>query len=149
MCGSCPFIVFSTLPVLPFIVIFQKQHLMLWYGLHSEFIIETSLEKALLCLQSCSVTTGACRPGSLPRAAWWSPPGLWCCSTGASQTPKTTCPTLASCQLALSCLPPSSSSRIRAAAKRRTHTVQLSRRPKLASLLLRYTVNLALLPIVF
>lgn len=51
----------------------------------------------------------------LPQAAWWYPPGLWCCSTDASQRQKTTCPKPAVCQLVLSCPPLSFSSRTQAA----------------------------------
>lgn len=55
----------------------------------------------------------------LPQAVWWYPPGLWCCSTGASQRQRTTCPTPAVCLLSLFCPPLSFSSHSQAAAESR------------------------------
>lgn len=63
------------------------------------------------------------KPGCLPLAVWWYPPGPWCCSTGASQRQRTTCPAPAACLLSLFCPPPSFSSHTPAATESKHRSV--------------------------
>lgn len=63
------------------------------------------------------------KAGHLPPAVWWYPPGPWCCSTGASQRQRTTCPAPAACLLSLFCPPPSFSSHTPAAIESKHRSV--------------------------
>lgn len=83
-------------------------------------------------------------PVFLPLAAWWYPPGLWCCSTGASQRRRTTFPAPGLYLLLLFCPPLSFFAHTQAVAENSRHRSDIAYRSALSGKA-RYNKNSDLL----